>query len=190
MTLTLLPIATALFHLKGGTRHHIHTRTVSSPADRRHRRGAIHHAVDDAIIRVIGRSGFDIGSRYDRIAIPMHAVQSERYEARETVLVIDPTDPVKGPQLRLQLRVDPPSKKLLAGSLASTAALGAIGFAALLPIGTFWQALIIVAAVITIAVLSFFGLYVTALAGVKIPSLTSSSAGGAPTPTPTPPAGH
>jgi hypothetical protein len=72
--------------------------------------------------------------------------------------------------------------------LASTAALGAIGFAALLPIGTLWQALIIVAAVITIAVLSFFGLYVTALAGVKIPSLTSGSAGG--TPTPTPPAGH
>ena len=83
-----------------------------------------------------------------------------------------------------------PSKKLLAGSLASTAALGAIGFAALLPIGTLWQALIIVAAVITIAVLSFFGLYVTALAGVKIPSLTSGSAGGTPTPTPTPPAGH
>jgi hypothetical protein len=46
--------------------------------------------------------------------------------------------------------------------------------------------LIIVAAVITIAVLSFFGLYVTALAGVKIPSLTSSSVGG----TTTPPAGH
>jgi hypothetical protein len=36
----------------------------------------------------------------------------------------------------------------------------------------------------------FFGLYVTALAGVKIPSLTSSSAGGTPTPTPTPPAGQ
>ena len=59
-----------------------------------------------------------------------------------------------------------------------------------LPIGTLWQALIIVAAVITIAVLSFFGLYVTALAGVKIPSLAFSSAGGAPTPTPMPPAGH
>jgi hypothetical protein len=42
-----------------------------------------------------------------------------------------------------------------------------------------WQALIIVAAVITVAVLSFFGLYVTALAGVKIPSLTSGSGGGA-----------
>ncbi len=42
-----------------------------------------------------------------------------------------------------------------------------------LPIRTLWQALIIVAAVITIAVLSFFGLYVTALAGVKVPSLTS-----------------
>jgi multisubunit Na+/H+ antiporter MnhC subunit len=54
----------------------------------------------------------------------------------------------------------------------------------LLPIGTLWQALIIVAVVITIAVLSFFGLYVTALAGVKLPSLTPSSAGGTPTPTP------
>jgi hypothetical protein len=106
------------------------------------------------------------------------------------VLVIDPAEPVKDPQLRLQLRVDPPSKKLLAGSLASTAALGAIGFAALLPIGTLWQVLIIVAAVITIAVLSFFGLYVTALAGVKIPSLTSGSAGGTATTTAPPPAGH
>lgn len=177
-----------MFHLKGGTTYTLelfHHQPIDVTAGE-----PFTISVDDAIIRVIGRSGFDIGSRYDRIAIPMHAVQSERYEARETVLVIDPTDPVKGPQLRLQLRVDPPSKKLLAGSLASTAALGAIGFAALLPIGTLWQALIIVAAVITIAVLSFFGLYVTALAGVKIPSLTSGSAGGTPTPTPTPPAGH
>lgn len=184
----LAPDRDGVFHLKGGTTYTLelfHHQPIDVTAGE-----PFTISVDDAIIRVIGRSGFDIGSRYDRIAIPMHAVQSERYEARETVLVIDPTDPVKGPQLRLQLRVDPPSKKLLAGSLASTAALGAIGFAALLPIGTLWQALIIVAAVITIAVLSFFGLYVTALAGVKIPSLTSGSAGGTPTPTPTPPAGH
>ena len=53
------------------------------------------------------------------------------------------------------------------------------------------QALIIVAAGITIVrPPCFFGLYVTALAGVKIPSLTSGSAGGTPTPTPRPPAGH
>jgi hypothetical protein len=65
----------------------------------------------------------------------------------------------------------------------------ATGCQQLRPLGS-GQALIIVAAVITIAVLSFLGLYVTAFAGVKIPSLTPSSAGGTPTPTPTPPAGH
>jgi hypothetical protein len=127
-------------------------------------------AVDGAIIRIIGRPGFDIGSRYDRIAIPLHAVQSERYEARETVLVIEPAEGVRGPQLRLRLRVEPPSKKLLAGSLGSTLALGALGSASLLPIPTLGKALLVVAAALAIAVLSFFGLYVSALAGLRFPS--------------------
>jgi hypothetical protein len=135
-------------------------------------------SVDGAIIRIIGRAGFDVGSRYDRIAIPFHAVQSERYEARETVLVIEPTDGARGPELRLHLRVEPPSKKLLAGSIGSALALGVLGSAALLPIATLWQVLLVVAAALTIAVLSFFGLYVSALAGLKLPASSAASSGG------------
>jgi len=149
-------------------------------------------SVDDAIIRVIGRAGFDIGSRYDRISIPFHAVQSDRYEARETVLVIDPTESVKGPQLRLHLRVAPPSKKLLARAVLSTLAFATLGFAALLPFSTLVRSLIVLGAVVLIAILTSFGLLVPGLAGVKFQTLTSGSAGGTSTPTatPAPPSGE
>ncbi|MFL5958650.1 MAG: hypothetical protein ACJ75G_00080 [Gaiellaceae bacterium] len=179
----LTPDADGVFHLEGGKTYTLelfHHQPVDVTTEE-----PFGVSVDDAIIRVIGRSGFDIGSRYDRIAVALHAVQSEKYEARETVLVIEPAEGVRGPQLRLQLRVEPPSKKLLAGSVGSTLALATLGFATLLPVATVWRALIVAGAAITIAVLSFFGLYVTALASVKLP-FTGASSG---TPS-SPPHGH
>lgn len=137
-------------------------------------------SVDNAIIRVIGRAGFEIGSRYDRIAIPLHAVQSDRYEARETVLVIEPGHGVRGPQLRLRLRVDPPAKRLVAGTVGSTLALGILGSVALWPVATAARVGAIVFALALIAGLNLLGLYSSALASAKWPSLPGSGSAGTP----------
>lgn len=151
-------------------------------------------SVDGSIIQIIGRAGFDVGSRYDRIPIPLVAVQSERYESRETVLVVEPDAGVHGPELRLPIRVQPPTKKLVAGTFLSAAALVLVGSASLFPIATGWKVLMIVVAVAVVSILSFFGLFVSALGALKIPSLGGGSApqasgsesgppGGAPTTT-------
>ena len=163
----LAPDEDGALHLEGGNTYTLelfHHQPVDVTTEE-----AFSVSVDDAIIRVIGRPGFEIGSRYDRVALALHAVQSEKYEARETVLVIEPTEGVRGPQLRLQLRVGPPSTKLLAGSVGSTLALMTLGLASLLPIAAIWRGFIVAGAALIIAVLSFFGLYVTALASVKLP---------------------
>lgn len=148
MTLTSLPIATAC---STSRRHHVHTRTVSSPADRRHRRGAIHHRRR----RRDHPRHWSLRLRH-RFALRPHRDPYPRGALRTIRGAGDspgnrPNRPSEGPATSPSAASRPTSKKLLAGSMASTAALGAIGFAALLPIGTFWQALIIVAAVITIA---------------------------------------
>jgi hypothetical protein len=171
------PDADGVFHLVGGVTYSLEL-FHHQPIDVT-REDSFEISVDDAIIRVIGRPGFEIGSRYDRIAIPLHAVQSDRYEARETILVIDPAETVKGPQLRLQLRVDPPAKKLVAGTLLSTIALAILGSVALWPVANSWRVVFIVVALITIAALNVLGLLASALASVKIPSLPTSSGSGA-----------
>jgi hypothetical protein len=63
---------------------------------------------DGEIIKVIGREGFDIASRYDVIEVPIHARYHGSIEIRETVLVIEPGKDMEGPSIRLPLRVSPP----------------------------------------------------------------------------------
>lgn len=169
------PDADGVFHLVGGTTYNLelfHHQPVEVTREDRFR-----ISVDDAIIRVIGRPEFEIGSRYDRISIPLHAVQSDKYEARETVLVIDPAETVRGPQLRLRLRVDPPSKKLVAGTIGSTLALAVLGSVALWPVANRWRVGAIIVALITIAALNLLGLFASALSSAKIPSLPTGSGG-------------
>lgn len=175
---SIIPDTDGVFHLVGGTTYSLEL-FHHQPIDVT-REDAFVISVDDAIIRVIGRPGFEIGSRYDRIAIPFHAVQSDRYEARETVLVIDPAENVRGPQLRLQLRVDPPAGKLVAGTILSTAALAVLGSVALWPVANAWRGVAIGAALVVIAALNLLGLFASALASAKIPSLSTSSGGSAP----------
>jgi hypothetical protein len=77
--------------------------------------------VDDENIRVIGKPGFSIASRYDVMDVEMHAVEPPTSEARETVISIEPVEGVRGPTTKLRVRI--------ARSSAKTAA--AIGGAAM-----------------------------------------------------------
>jgi len=62
-------------------------------------------SVDGEILRVIGRNTFEISSRYDLVTLPIHAVESEKYESRDTVLVVEPERPVQGATLNIPIRV-------------------------------------------------------------------------------------
>jgi hypothetical protein len=57
-------------------------------------------SVDGSIVRLIGRQEFEIASMYDIITIPFYAVESPTYDARDTVLVIEP-ETTQGARLRL-----------------------------------------------------------------------------------------
>lgn len=61
--------------------------------------------VDGAIVRAIGRPGFDIASRYDQIAVRLAATPALDLADRETVVLVEPGDGVSGPRFRLDLRV-------------------------------------------------------------------------------------
>jgi hypothetical protein len=65
-------------------------------------------SADGELIRVIGREGFDIASRYDIVDIPVHVRHYGTHEVRQTVLVIQPGTGVQGPRIRVPLRVRPP----------------------------------------------------------------------------------
>jgi hypothetical protein len=62
-------------------------------------------SVDQGVIQVVGRTYFDIASRYDIVTVPFHAVESPVYETRSTIILVEPAEGVEGPRLRLPLRV-------------------------------------------------------------------------------------
>lgn len=172
----VVPDGEGVFQLEGGTTYTLelfHYQPVEIAAD-----DSFTVSVDGSIIRVIGRPGFDIGSRYDRIALSFHAVQSVKFEARETVLVIEPAEGVKGPRLAINVRVEPPRGRIVASALVSTLALVVLGSASLLPFSVALKALVILACAGVVTMLSVFGLYVPALAGFRFPADGSSQHGG------------
>lgn len=65
---------------------------------------------DGELIKVIGREGFEIASRYDVVDVPIHARYHGSVEIRETVLVVAPNEGMQGPSIRLPLRVSPPEE--------------------------------------------------------------------------------
>jgi hypothetical protein len=84
---------------------------------------------DEESLRIIGRRGFTIGSRYDRILIPVHAVAPSDGQTRQSFIAIEP-ERVRGPSIRVPVTVTP--------STGTAAAAIGTGFALfLLAIGSF-----------------------------------------------------
>src|SRR5207253_1940696 len=93
-------------------------------------------SVDKESIRVIGSDRFEVASRYDVIAIPIHAIRPSTAEARETILLIEPDAGVKGPVIRLRLRVALPPGRIAATIGATTMGLLLVGLPGLLEVAT------------------------------------------------------
>jgi hypothetical protein len=85
---------------------------------------------DGSIVQVVGRRGFDIASRYDRITITIYATIPPAYEARDTLLVVEPAAGVHGPRLRLPVRVESSKTRAAAIAGGTIAALIALGMPA------------------------------------------------------------
>jgi hypothetical protein len=91
---------------------------------------------DGVSLQVVGREGFEVASRYDRVAIPVFATQAPSpLQQRRTVIEIGPTDAVEGPHVRIRVLVKPQGKRAVAiafgqfvGLLAVAAAGGVTGF--------------------------------------------------------------
>jgi hypothetical protein len=102
-------------------------------------------AADDDVLRVVGRKGFTIGSRYDRILVPIHAIEPPGGESR-TVVIVRP-DEVPGPIVNLPVRVTPSPAE--AGAAAATGVslllLGLLSFQPDAPV--LEKAMVVVAAV-------------------------------------------
>lgn len=115
--------------------------------------------VDSAVIYVVGRSEFEIASRYDRLIIRLHATVSEAHEVREALLTIEPKAQVAGPILRLPVKVRPSRGRALATTSGTVLALVALGSPAF--ISNSYLALKIVllmAGALTTALLRLFGI--------------------------------
>jgi hypothetical protein len=69
--------------------------------------------VDGTILHTIGRPGFDIASRYDRVVLRIAATQAPGLEDRETVLTVEPGDGVQGARVELPIRVRANRKQAL-----------------------------------------------------------------------------
>lgn len=64
---------------------------------------AVH--VDGSAINTIGRAGFDVASRYDRVTVRLAATAANALEDRATVISVEPDEDVQGPVVRLDVRV-------------------------------------------------------------------------------------
>lgn len=90
---------------------------------------------DGKSILPIGKPHFEIASRYDDIAIELHAAEPPTSEARDSVIVLEPDGQTFAAKVRLRLRVVRPASKTAAS--VGGAALVAI----LLGIPTVWTTL-------------------------------------------------
>jgi hypothetical protein len=130
-----------LFSLVAGTTYKLHVlqrqpREVTAEA-------SFSIDADEHVLRVIGRKGFTIGSRYDRILIPVHALEPSGSESR-TILVLRP-DGVGGPTVNIPVRVTPSPTDAQAaiGTGVSLLLLGVLSFKPEAPV---WEKALFVAA--------------------------------------------
>lgn len=131
-----------LFSLTGSTTYHLHVlqrqpREVAQEA-------TFAVATDEQVIRVIGRKGFTIGSRYDRILVPLHAIEPPDGEPRHTVVTIEPQG-AQGPRVTIPVRVTPsPGQAQMA--VGTGVALLLVGLLSLRPEAPSWEKLLFLGA--------------------------------------------
>jgi hypothetical protein len=87
---------------------------------------------DDAIGQIVGPHGFEVGSRYDVMSVPMIAAELPEARAREGVLEIAPDGQFQGPALTIPLRLEPERVKTTGAVVASIGGLILVGFTSLL----------------------------------------------------------
>jgi hypothetical protein len=120
-------------------------------------------SVDGSLIRLIGRPSFEVGSRYDKISIPLHVLPRGKNEAMDTLVLVEPRPPTQGPRLRIPVRIEPRRRLLFFSALLSALAIAFIG-----GLGAFdWSGptkfAIAIAVATAIGMLQYSGLYVGAL---------------------------
>lgn len=119
-------------------------------------------STDNAHVTVIGRSGFDVASRYDEIAIGLQVVPLSGVKSLETVIVVEPAPGGSGPRLQLPIRIKPPTSQAVLSVIGPVGVLAALGVpSALNASQELTIALVVVSLLGTIA-LQFLGINVTA----------------------------
>jgi hypothetical protein len=143
--------------------------------------------VDGTILHTIGRPGFDIASRYDRVVLRITATQAPGLEDRETVLTIEPGEGVHGARVEIPIRVRANRQGVIGTAAAQAAGLLFVAFASILT--GLPTAVRIVAA--TIGALTAAGLQAVGAAPLRAPSFLSITKPATPTtPTSTTPSHH
>ena len=146
-------------------------------------------STDGAVLQIVGRAGFDIASRYDRVTIQLHATQGQTIEQRSTIVVVEPVSPIHGPRIEIPITVKPNRSRLGAISAAQTAALILVALPAVFtawPLGLkLLSAIVGAGAAAGLQLLNVQGLKPTSLAGIK-----PAPASAVPAPTPAAPTSH
>jgi hypothetical protein len=139
--------------------------------------------VDGTALHIIGRSGFDIASRYDRVVVRVSATQITGLEDRQTVLAVRPGEGVSGAEIDIQIRVKANRKRAIGIGGMQALALVLVALASTLtmvPLGVR----------ITLAVLGALlaaGLQLVGSAALKTPTMPSAPKPGAATQSPASP---
>jgi hypothetical protein len=87
---------------------------------------------DGTALRTIGRAGFEIASRYDRVVVRVGAAQATGLEDRQTVLAIEPGAGVQGARIELPVRVKASRKRAFGIGLGQALALISVALASTL----------------------------------------------------------
>jgi hypothetical protein len=116
------------FHLGAGRTQEL-TLSHYEPGDVNTREGFVIDT-DPDVIRVIGRPGFDVASRYDVVRVVLQTVAAQRHESRDTVVTVRPQEGVQGPTIRLPITVESNWRRTLTLGGLSTIALVLFGLPA------------------------------------------------------------
>jgi hypothetical protein len=83
--------------------------------------------VDGTVLRVVGRAGFDVASRYDLVTLPLAATEAGGLEDRATVATLRPGPGVQGAEIVLRIVIR--ARRERAVGIAGLQALALVGVA-------------------------------------------------------------